>query len=408
MNTVVYYPHFVPPDSWLKVAALCWERVYRLLPIDAPSDPVDIAQLDAELGGVLASISWDEVADREHIKDRFKEWVAARTEQFAANHRPPTVGEEHALMRVGVYESKFPGGELVEFLAERGLATVRTAATKVDIPAWEKEAWQSRLLEAPSQYVEPRPGSDHYEYERLEQLARDRTLSGDAEGASNAAIQAEDIRRRNLISVDDHHPVVELPQDVALHYVSLCANEAALSGKRDLVGASDGFTDAIFHRHRLAGEVAISVLQAVLPANLDAVDSRRIRELRSELAQSRLLYQRDVEALAAEFSAVTSEGELAQLKTRLVDLAGHKVADTKRAYTRARLDFAVQGLGVSLTPPAAATWLASALGIGLFVPAAVAGAVTLVGGKLLLDWSEARRRREQAPWSYILELRANF
>lgn len=408
MNTVVYYPHFTPPSSWLKMAALCWERVYRLLPEDAPSDPPDVAELDAELGGVLSAVPWEQVADRQQVKESFKDWVADRAEEFDRGHRTPTHPEEHALMRVGLYESKFPGGELVEFLVERGLATLRTTTATVEIPSWEKASWDSSLVETQSFHVEPRPGSDHYEFNRLKQLSWDRSLAGDAAGATKAATEAETIRRRNLISVEDHHSVVELPRDVALHYVSLCASEAAVSGNRDLVGASEAFTDAIFHRHRLTGELAVSILHAVLPVNINVVEAQRIRDLRIELAQSRLLYQRDVEALAAEFSTVASEGELAQLKTRVVDLAEQKVADTRRSYRRARLAFVERGLAVSVTPPAAATWLASTLGIGLFVPVALAGAVALVGSKLVLDWAEARSQRAQAPWSYVLELQARF
>lgn len=35
INTVVYYPHTSPPVEWMKIAALCWDKVYRSLPCSA-------------------------------------------------------------------------------------------------------------------------------------------------------------------------------------------------------------------------------------------------------------------------------------------------------------------------------------------------------------------------------------
>ena len=40
MNTVVYYPYVHPPAEWLRVAALCWDKVYELTGPRIPEDPV--------------------------------------------------------------------------------------------------------------------------------------------------------------------------------------------------------------------------------------------------------------------------------------------------------------------------------------------------------------------------------
>jgi hypothetical protein len=47
----------ISPDvDWLKTAALCWDRVYRMTSKPAPSDPPDVQRIASELGDFLHDI----------------------------------------------------------------------------------------------------------------------------------------------------------------------------------------------------------------------------------------------------------------------------------------------------------------------------------------------------------------
>jgi hypothetical protein len=56
MNTVVVYPYIVPDGNWLRLAALCWDKVYRLTSRKAPSDPEELQELNSGLGGLVESV----------------------------------------------------------------------------------------------------------------------------------------------------------------------------------------------------------------------------------------------------------------------------------------------------------------------------------------------------------------
>jgi len=48
MNTVVYYPHRSPSLKWMKLAALCWDKVYRFAS-NSFEDPDEVKTLDSAL-----------------------------------------------------------------------------------------------------------------------------------------------------------------------------------------------------------------------------------------------------------------------------------------------------------------------------------------------------------------------
>jgi hypothetical protein len=199
--------------------------------------------------------------------------------------------------------------------------------------------------------------------------------------------------------------VVHLPKDLGFHYLSLAAEKAAQSGNRDLAADSSEFTDVLFHDARSAqAAVAVTTLEAHLPADFDRVDIAQLAEVRAELAAGRLRYQAAIGALVNELGAVASEGELARVQAAIVEIASEKVHETKAAYDRAKVKTAIEGVGVTLTPPAIATTIASALGIGIFAPAGVAIALSLFGTGAYLKWQEARAAKAASPWSYVLDI----
>ena len=89
MNTVVYYPYVTPRPEWLRLAALCWDEVYRMVPQNqgnvAPSiwhHPREIEMLSEALGLPVRDLSITEVADSAGLLGQFKRWIDARAERL--------------------------------------------------------------------------------------------------------------------------------------------------------------------------------------------------------------------------------------------------------------------------------------------------------------------------------------
>jgi hypothetical protein len=221
--------------------------------------------------------------------------------------------------------------------------------------------------------------------------------------------KAEEIRQQHLRTVRSFGDptIIYLPKDIALHYLSLCASQAATdkkgNQKRDLVADGGRFTEAVFHDYSVSGEVATTVLQAYLPKNLADLEFERIAEFREEFAAQRLAYQIEIQSMVEKATKVASEGELEALKDSIVELAKQNVDDTRSTYRRAHQEMVIKAVGVSLTPPAIATAIGSALGIGIFGPAGIVAALSILGAKLLLDRDKANTERAKSPWSYVLD-----
>ena len=105
MNTVVYYPHIYPTAEWLKLAALCWDQVYRLVPRRGPGDPKSIRELNSVLGNVLQPAYPADIGASPALRDQFNNWLTARAEQLRAVEW--TLDEQTL---VEFFPSKFPGG----------------------------------------------------------------------------------------------------------------------------------------------------------------------------------------------------------------------------------------------------------------------------------------------------------
>jgi hypothetical protein len=77
MNTVLYYPHIFPSPDWLKLAALCWNHVYRFVPAnwsyDSHHDELAVNELNRELGGILRDVQPETMAS--FVDNPFINWV---------------------------------------------------------------------------------------------------------------------------------------------------------------------------------------------------------------------------------------------------------------------------------------------------------------------------------------------
>jgi hypothetical protein len=194
-------------------------------------------------------------------------------------------------------------------------------------------------------------------------------------------------------------------EDIALHYLSLVASRMAEKKNADLFAETSEFTRTVFYSARVArSDVATAVLSAYLPKDLGALPPSRIAELRSELAAGRLRFQKDVQSLVDEYSPVPSEEELQRLRASMIAIAKERIEQSREAYRLTRISAAIKTFGVSLTPPALLTTVASALGIGIFLPAAIGSTLALFGAQTLIDLKKARLEREKAAWSYVLKV----
>jgi len=158
------------------------------------------------------------------------------------------------------------------------------------------------------------------------------------------------------------------------------------------------------HDYSVRGEVGTAVLQAYLPENFFSLEPERIAEFRTDFAAQRLEYQSAVQSIVDEAAEIASEGEMESVKSSIIELAKQRVDDVQKTYRRANQRMVLRTLGMSLSPPAIATFIGSALGIGIFAPAGIMAAVSLFGAGLLIDHNEAKseRPRVRGPTCWML------
>src|SRR6266446_1175087 len=89
MNSVLTYPYFFPNETWLKMAALCWDRVFTFREITRRPPPA-IKEIDELLGGILGTIDIRSVSRDPVVMKSFESWLEV-------NHRRLTAAE--ALIR---------------------------------------------------------------------------------------------------------------------------------------------------------------------------------------------------------------------------------------------------------------------------------------------------------------------
>ncbi len=390
MNTVVYYPHIYPAPNWLKLAALCWDKIYRMLPSDFHGDPDAIRKLDDTFGGILESIYVTDIADDKNIQNQFIKWVEERHTRLKNQGLSTPKTDFLALFPVSKLSNP-----IFEFLHKSGLAREEIRTYEVEVPVGETNDLFSISNSALTKYKPEilnvinivKPESDR------------KKIHGKLKGG-----KAEKILQQKLVKVKKQSSDFYLPREIGLHYLSICAAKIAADGNRDLTTDGEEFTDVVFHNVRaVRGEVATSVLQAYLPENLSNLEPQRVAEVRSELATQRLKYQKAIQLIVEEYASIASEGELGKLKEKIQDLAKERIEGTKKACRRGKLELVTKAFSVTLTPPAVATWAASALGVGMFAPAGIAAALSLFAAGRLLEWDRAKEERAKSPWSYIID-----
>jgi hypothetical protein len=459
MNTVVYYPHVLPSSKWLKLAAICWDKVYCLIPDSGFPSSTETIELAQSLGGIIQSVDIMSIANRPDVQNQFKAWVEAHRSQLMHHSEqldgksctdwddqlgnlPVTNSIGYVNSWVSLSEAEtasplpdwrreymalLPGKGFDEqdaaatspserpsfltYLNSLGLVRHQTRAGRVYCPIWLKEYYEEYggFANAPPT-PEPIDGSEEAvvlaKYREYHDLIYDKYLNGDYDGAVKLKERYFNIYGKFFTTADirAQDDVAYVPQEIAHYYLALCASKAAEDGKRDLAGDTDKFKDVIFHEHQLRGHVATSVMEMYVPEGFYAMNPLRIAEIREEYAQQRIKYQKDVDAVCREFAEVASEGELGNVKARIVDIAKERIDAVRKINKHFKYESVIKALSLSITPPALAASIASWLGVGLFLPAGILASLSLFTAKILIDRDRKDDTVKNAPWSYIIDV----
>ena len=340
MNTVVYYPYINPCPEWLRVAALCWDKVFVLGARDLPDEP-EIAKLDAALGGVIDRRFYvSDIAD-DAVVGQFQAWVQAHEPELKAHTFESQTDATMFALHAGKFASG-PGKEAFLFLMNRGLAEIGSV---------------------------------------------------DSRGAFTPV--------RMEVEVSES---IFMPANIALHYLSLCASKAAATANSDLVADGETYMETVMYDYRaLRGDVSTTVLHAHLPERFESLDPHQIADFRQEFSAQRLKFSREIQAVCREFGEVASEGQLQSFKNRIVEIANERIEEVRGAYRRGRLETITKMLGISVAPPAIVASLGSVLGIGIFAPAAIVAGLSLAAAAAASTAEKTTTDRSKSPWSYALD-----
>jgi hypothetical protein len=395
MNTVLYYPHLFPPADWLRLAALCWDEVHTLRPAGSPEIPDQLAELDAALGGILRTADVSETSVDPQFLEMFKKWLQDTMENGQLTKDKE--GEWFAIIRAKMAEP------LERLLYEHGLARYGDIEIPVRVARWEKATVEGRRGEWVRTRIE-NPRSKLYR--RWRALLDRADATSDEQESEQLSRDADHFYEKNLVKAIQHVDYTFLPQRIAFNYISLLSSKVADDCQRDVATTDDEFAGILFHDVRnTRGALATAVLQANLPRDFGVLDPHRLAEFRSEFAASRLKYQAAIQELISQFEKVSSEDTLGRIRREIVEIAKERIKETDITYKKGRFEIVSKSLALTLTPPALAATLASALHIGLFAPAGIAAALSLFAVQTILERRKAKMERARTGWSYVFDVR---
>jgi hypothetical protein len=406
MNGVLAYPHFFPPPDWLKLAALCWDKIYTLRETGA-ARPDYIEEFEANVPEVLDRIEVAEFSADPAVREQFEHWLAAHGHDQASSMAPIASRQSQYIMidgLVGPDDREW----FQESLRKNGLLS-RSKKAPHRVPRWE---FEPRLLypEGPAgpdphaetrfRFYEAVASGDH----RLAKKLLKKDLPNDMHSRLQRLLRPADVSPDEFAG-----DVVFLPPEVPFHFLALCAARAAGARGLDLATDNNAFVGTChYDRGQVAADVGLRLIQAVVPADGSALDMSQIADLRREFSTRRLQYQREVQGLCDEFTQLFSEQSLRTAAKRIEELARARVEESQQIYRRAKAEVVLRTFGVAIAPPAIMTSIASMVGIGLFAPATIAAGLATVIGLTLVEGKKIEMNKEKAAWSYILDLRGRL
>ncbi|HEX8397665.1 MAG TPA: hypothetical protein VF644_10175 [Pyrinomonadaceae bacterium] len=363
MISTVYYPSLFPSENWLRLAALCWDKVYTLHYQKSPQIPAEIDDFNNQLRDFIIPQNTVELGRLKSVSQSFKEWLRSFP-QAKIELSDELIGEGDWYEMFG---DKIPG-DILEKLQTRSL--VKTSGGRL---REAKEMVSSELYE---------------QYERKE---------GEGKLSFIKRIRQE----QNYI--DSSPLVIHLPKEIALHYMSLCAAKLAEEKKADLFADREIFAETAIFNPQVRGEITTSIMEAYVPENLLSMEISQIADLREELSAQRLKFQGAVNSLCDEYLKLTTEAELHSIQKRIIEIAEERIDLVENTYRRAHQTAILKGIGMALIPGSVSV-ISSWLGVGIFFPAAIASAMATATATFLIDREKAGEEMKSSSWSYVLQI----
>lgn len=321
MNSTVYYPNLFPPESWLRVASLCWDNVYTLRSPTASKMPPELVDFNEQIGGFIVQRDTVTLGKEEDVSSKFKVWLKSEG-KTKLSEGGPTLNDSQWYQ---MFADKFP--------------------------------------------------TDIFNKLKADSL---------------------------LMPIENTHEV-HVPILIADHYMSLCAAKLAEVEGADLFADQETFAETAMFNKQVRGKITKSIVEAYIPENLASLEIAQIGDLRKELSAQRLKFQGAVQSLCDEFAKTTSEEKFQSKQKEILEIATERVELVKGTYERAKLMAVLTGLGMSLIPGSIAQ-VASMLGVGVFLPAAIVSAIATVTASILIQREKARDEMKSSSWSYVLQV----
>jgi hypothetical protein len=368
----LYFPYVhVRDDEWLKVAALYWPSVRRLVPSgyskhDSPTARIFVNAellLDEDPGPLLDSVGWDLMGvlsenvgrlRRDYsIKRAIATWSGESWAESAVGATTPALGWIHA--------TKFPPG-VVSFLSDSGLAQQGRIATPSGDPG-QPEDWIGLHPALAGAYMTALAG---------------RLSTG---GAFQPLTDQADLR-------------VATPSSDVRAALSLL-----LGGKRPEANQTSAGVETYI----------LLALQQARPKNLENIPAEKIVEARHDLEGELDTFRQYVESMRTELSELAA---IPDERRRLESFTDHVQQTVERPLRELEKGLRLHKLEPtrsllltsSFAPPAV---LGAALSAGGAPPAAAtaAGAVAAIGGAWWQVSSIRAQAKANSPVGYVLDVR---
>lgn len=397
MNRIIYYPYTYPTIEWLKLAALYWKIVNTLTSKDSPEMPLDLRRTSEQLGDILKPIDVGDVTN-EDVGKEFLSWIDDEKDpSWKASQSDRLIRFTPTLRR------KMPYSEIVRELARRGLLIERTHRSTVKVPIWWHRYGQLEPARNPSTFARD-PWMDDPDYKELERIQDEAADAPTPAEYDNGIKKAEQFYRAHLVEVPTEETFLYVDQQMISHYWAICASHYATEQGIDLIADGSNYTRSIFNKAKaLESEIALDTIEAYVPKNIEEIDTGKIVDFRNEHEIARVKFQKAIHDLTRDFSQTFSEKEFAYNKKILLEMAKERVEETTKTYRRAKIEICLKAFEFGFAPPAILTFIASALGIGIFAPAAIAASVGLFGVKVFLEHNKVKQTVKDSPWSYVLD-----
>ena len=378
MNSVVYYPYLVPSLEWLKMSSLCWDNIYVLHPGNSISFSKEIKDANIDLGSVIKTLDTQIIGRSEDVFEAFLQILEKKGKYFDTSNISDSSED---LQLFNIFPGKFPPN-LFQKLKDNNLIIYEGDKRIGNKRSFYRTGFESKnLFDIEPFRKEIRDGEG-----KLDFIKRMKSEGRSVEQKFSSAIY--------------------LPSEIALHYLSLCASKAAALKKADLYGASDiYFETTTSFSNKSFGHIIQNVVGAYIPENINTLSCKTIGEIRETLAEKRLVFQSEIQNLCKKLSDISSEDDLEILKMKIENIAKDRINETQKTFRENKIKLVIKSIGISLTPPALANYIASALSIGMLEPAGIGLSVALFTGNTIFEYNKAKSDYNNNAWSYITDLK---